>query len=148
MSYLRFAPGEYHAIRRLVQASPLREKSLSALKHFLVAYLPVNRLDLALRISRLNGSQMRILREHFLGRRRTDAPAGNGHSFSEEEFKLINRAVDFPDCPIRILRLCQRSVAERLSGDFPLLARKLARLSEREFGLLCEQAMARGKGSA
>jgi hypothetical protein len=58
MSYLRFSPEEYHVIRRLVRDAPLGKMDLPALKRFLVANLPPDRLDLARRVDRLDDGQM------------------------------------------------------------------------------------------
>jgi hypothetical protein len=65
--HLRFSPEEYRALLRLSGAVALRGTSLTTLRRFLVAHLPVEQLDLARRIDRLDNRRMRTLHEHLVG---------------------------------------------------------------------------------
>jgi hypothetical protein len=148
MSYLRFSPEEYRVLCRLSEQLPLGGTGLTALRHFLVAYMPLDQLALAKRIARLDNRQMRLLYEHLLGQSQTNAPAGKRPTFTEDELKVISQAIDCPRQPLRFLRLFQWSVVERLSDHSPSLAWKLARLSERQFERLYEHVRGRREGSA
>jgi hypothetical protein len=148
MSYLRFSPNEYHAIRRLTQAISLAEVDPPALQHYLVAHLPAQRLQLALRVARLNNRQMQLLREHFLVHQQSYAPEGDKLAFTEEELEVVSQAIDFPRHSLRFLRLFQKSMVDCLSEASPSLAGKLARLSERQFGRFYEYVKGRKEGSA
>ena len=148
MSYLRFSPEEYRALCRLCEQLPLGATGLTAFRHFLVAYMPLDQLELAKRIARLDDRPMRLLQKHLLGRRQAEAPEGDKLPFTEEELKLITRTIDFPRHPLRLLRHFQKSMVERLSDSYPSLAWKLARLSERQFERLYEHVRGRKEGSA
>jgi hypothetical protein len=148
MSYLRFSPDEYRALCRVSQQIPLGGMDHSALQHFLVANLPLEQLDLAKRVARLDDRPMRLLRKHLLGRRQAEAPAGKRYAFTEEEVTVLTQAIDFPGHPLRFLWLVRKSIVERLSDHSPSLAWKLARLSERQFERLYEHVRGRREGSA
>ena len=147
MSYLRFSPDEYRALCRLSQQIPRGGMGLPALQHFLVANLPLEQLDLANRVARLDDRPMRLLHKHLLGRRQAEALEGVKLKFTEEELKLVTQAIDFPRHPLRFLWLVRKSMVERLSDHSPSLAWKLARLSERQFERLYEHVRGRKEGS-
>jgi len=147
MSYLRLSPEEYRVLCRLCEQLPLGATGLTAFRHFLVAYMPLDQLELAKRIARLDDRPMRLLHKHLLGWSQTNALAGKRDAFTEEELKLITRTIDFPRHPLRLLRHFQKSMVERLSDSYPSLAWKLARLSERQFERLYEHVRGRKEGS-
>ena len=147
MSYLHFSPDEYRALCRLAEQIPRGGMGLSALQHFLVANLPLEQLDLANRVARLDDRPMRLLHKHLLGRRQAEALESDKLTFTEEELELIIQAIDFPRHPLRFLRHFQKSMVERLSDAYPSLAWKLARLSERQFERLYEHVRGRKEGS-
>ena len=148
MSYLRLSPEEYRVLCRLCEQLPLGATGLTAFRHFLVAYMPLDQLELAKRIARLDDRPMRLLQKHLLGRRQAEAPAGKRYAFTEEEVTVLIQAIDFPRHPLRFLRHFQKSMVERLSDSYPSLAWKLARLSERQFERLYEHVRGRKEGSA
>jgi hypothetical protein len=147
MSYLHFSPDEYRALCRVSQQVPLGSMDHSALQHFLVANLPLEQLDLANRVARLDDRPMRLLHKHLLGRRQAEALEGDKLPLTEEELELITQAIDFPRHPLRFLWLVRKSMVERLSDHSPSLAWKLARLSERQFERLYERVRGRKEGS-
>ncbi len=147
MSYLRFSPEEYGIISRLAQEIPLSGADLPALKHFLVAYLPLHRLDLTMRISRLDNRQMRLLYEHLKNERK-DAAADGRTLFTEAEMDTVAEACASLVAPTRFLRFFRSALVDHLRDDYTELARKIARLSERQFERLYEQIKGRRKGSA
>jgi hypothetical protein len=148
MSYLRFSPEEYRIISRLAQELPLSGAGLPALKHFLVAYLPLDRLDLTMRISRLDNRQMRLLYEHLKNEREDDVGADGKHLFTAEEMDTVAEACAYVISPPRFLRYFRASLVEHLRDTYPELARKITRLSARQFERLYEQVKGRKKGSA
>jgi hypothetical protein len=148
MSYLRFSPQEYQVICRLAEKLPLSGTELPALKHFLVAYLPLDWLDLTMRISRLDHRQMRLLYERLKKERGETAAADPKHPFTDEEMDAIAEACAAVVFPARFLRYFRASLVNHLRDRFPDLARKIARLSERQFERLYESVKGRSKGSA
>jgi hypothetical protein len=148
MSYLRFSPEEYRSLCRLCEQLPLGATGLTAFRHFLVAYMPLDQLELAKRIARPDDRPLRLLRKHLLGRSQTNALEGDKLPFTEEELELITQAIDFPRHPLRFLWLVRKSMVEHLSDHSPSLARKLARLSERQLERLYEHVRGRKEGSA
>jgi hypothetical protein len=148
MSYLRFSSEEYEIISRLAQEIPLSGADLPALKHFLVAYLPLQRLDLTMRISRLDNRQMRLLYEHLKNDRKEAAGTEGKHLFTDEEVDTVAEACASLVGPTRILRYYRASLVDHLRDAHPELARKVARLSERQFEHLYEEVKGRRKGSA
>src|SRR5690242_10032910 len=124
MSYLRFTPEEYGVICRLCEQIPLGGTDITALRHFLVAYMPLDQLGLARRIARLDRRQMRLLHEDLLGQSQTKTSAAPRAAFTEEELQTITRTIDLPRRHPRFLRLFHRSVVERLSDAYPSLAWK------------------------
>ena len=147
MSYLRLSPEEYRVLFRLCKQLPLGTTGLTAFRHFLVAYMPLDQLELAKRIARLDDRPMRLLHKHLLGRSQTNAPAGKRYALTEEEVTVIIQTIDFPRHPLRFLWLVRKSMVERLSDHSPSLAWKLARLSERQFERLYERVRGRKEGS-
>jgi hypothetical protein len=147
MSYLRFSPDEYGLISRLAQEFPLRGADLPALKHFLVAYLPLDRLDLTMRISRLDNRQMRLLYEHLKNEQNGGTGAGDRHPFTDEEMDTVAEACSSIVSSTRFLRYFRVSLINHLRDTHPELTRKVARLSERQFERLYEQVKGRRKGS-
>ena len=148
MSYLRFSPDEYHLIRRLVGAVPLSGMDPPALQRFLVANLPVDRQGLAMRVDRLDNSQMQLLYEHLLGPNPADAVPGGWDAFTEEELEAVADAWESFPYPIRFLRRFRKPLVHLLSDGSPDLAQKLAGLSDRQFRLLFEYVKGRGEGNA
>jgi hypothetical protein len=148
MSYLRFYPEEYRIISRLAQEIPLSGADLPALKHFLVAYLPLDRLDLTMRISRLDNRQMRLLYDHLKNESKDAAGTDGKLVFTEEEMDTVAEACASVVSPTRFLRYFRASLVEHLRDVYPELARKIARLSGRQFERLYEQVKGRKKGSA
>ena len=148
MSYLRFSPDEYGLISRLAQEIPLSGADLPALKHFLVAYLPLDRLELTMRISRLDNRQMRLLYEHLKNEQQDTARTVGGHLFTEEEMDTVAEVCASIVSPTRFLRYFRMGLINHLRDLHPELARKVARLSERQFERLYEQVKGRRKGSA
>ena len=145
MSYLRFSPDEYRVLRRLVRATPLSEMDLPAVKRFLVANLPLDRLDLAMRIDRLEDGQLQLLYEHLVGHN----PAGAmWDGFTEAELNAVAYAWSSFPYPVRFLRYFRKPLVHLLSDGSPDLAQKLAGLSARQFRLLYEYVRGRREGSA
>jgi hypothetical protein len=148
MRYLRFSPDEYRVMRRLVRTTPLGEMDLPAVKRFLVANLPLDRLDLAMRIDRLEDGQMQLLYEHLVGHKPAGAMRGGWDAFTEGELETVAYAWGSFPYPVRFLRHFRKPLVHLLSDGSPDLAQKLAGLSERQFRLLYEHVRGRREGSA
>jgi hypothetical protein len=147
MSYLHFSPEEYRVLCRLGEQLPLAATGFTAFRHFLVAHMPLDQLALAKRIARLDDRPLRLLQQHLLGRRQAEAREGDTLTFAEEELQLLTQTIDWPRQPLRFLWLFQKSMVQRLRDHSPSLARKLARLSARQFEELYEHVRGRKEGS-
>ena len=147
MSYLRFSPDEYHALCRLCEQFPLGRTSLSALQHFLVANLPLDRLALAMRIDRLDNHQMQLLYEHLVSHHPAEAAQSKWDAFTQAELNAVADAWGSFPYPLRLLRHFRKPLVHLLSDGSPDLAQKLAGLSERQFRLLYEYVKGRMEGS-
>ena len=148
MSHLRFTPDEYHVLRRLVRDAPPSRMEPPALKRFLVANLPLDHLDLARRVDRLEDDQMRLLNERLVRPGPADAGRGEWDAFTEVELDAVADAwASFP-YPVRFARLFRAPLVHLVSDGFPGLAEKLAGLNERQFRLLLEYVRGRREGSA
>lgn len=145
--HLRFSPEEYRALLRLSGAVPLRGTSLTALRRFLVAHLPLEQLDLAMRIDRLDNRRMRILHEHLVGQGPPGPTPGGRQELTEGEFKAVADAWEGFPYPVRFLRYLRQSLIDSLGEIYPDIAGKLARLGQRQFEGLYERVKGRGEGS-
>jgi hypothetical protein len=103
---------------------------------------------LAERIAGLNRRQLGILFDHFSPPDSAGAAPGERPAFSREELRVLAEACESFHGPARFVRYLQAALAEHLCALFPDLARKVARLSERQFERLYEQVAGRGNGSA
>jgi hypothetical protein len=101
---------------------------------------------LAERIAGLNGHQLGILFDHFSQPASAGAAPGEGHAFSGEELRVLAEACESCRGPARFVRYLQAALAERLGDLFPTLARKVARLSDGQFGRLYAQVTGHASG--
>jgi hypothetical protein len=147
MSILRFSSEEYQALCRLAERIPLEEMTPSALQHFLVANLPLQQLDLARRIARLDNRQMRLLHEHLPGPNPDDATPGGWDGLTEEELEAVADVWGSFPYPNRFLRHFREPLVRLFRDTFPGLAQKLARMSEHQFTRLYEYVKGRGDGN-
>jgi len=148
MRYLRFSSEEYQALCRLAEQIPLERMAPSALQDFLVAHLPPQQLGLAKRIARLDNLQMRLLHEHLPGPNPDDARQDGWDALTEEELEAVEVAWDSFPYPNRFLGHFREPLVRLFRDAFPGLARKLARISERQFTRLYDYVKGRGEGSA
>jgi hypothetical protein len=148
MTHLRFSPEDYRTLCRLCQPPlPTRLDSL-AFKRLLVRSLAEAHPSLAERVAELSGQKLRVLHDHFKGRATADAAAGARHAFSPEELTTVAEACESYLHPVRVLRYFRGALVGHLRDFFPALARKLARLSKRQFARLYQQVTRRRDGSA
>jgi hypothetical protein len=148
MSYLRFSPDEYRVLRRLVRAAPRSEMDLPALKGYLVAHLPLDRLDLARRIDRLEDGQMRLLNERLVCPAPRPPDRCEWDAFTEVELEAVADAWGLFLYLVEFLRHFRAPLVHLVSDGFPGLAEKLAGLNERQFMRLYEHLRGRREGSA
>jgi hypothetical protein len=148
MSHLRFSPDEYRTICQLARSIPLGETTVTALRHFLVAYLPLDHLDLAMRIDRLDNRRMRLLYEHLMSHNPAGATQSEWDAFTQAELNAVADAWGSFPYPLRFVRHFRKPLVHLVSDGFPELAQKLAGLSERQFRLLYEYVTRRMEGSA
>jgi hypothetical protein len=147
MTHLRFSPADYRSLRRSCPPPlPTRLDTL-AFKRLLVTSLAEAHPSLAERVAELSGQQLRILHHHFRGSATADAPAGARQAFSPEELTTVAEACASVLHPVRFLRHFRDALVGHLRDFCPGLARKLARLSERQFARLYEQVTRRSNGS-
>ena len=147
MSYLRFSPEEYRVLCRLTEQLPVGATGLTAFRHFLVAYTPLDQLELAKRIARLDNLQMRLLHEHLPGPNPDDSTPDGWDGLTEEELEAVADAWDSFPYPHRFLGHFREPLVYLFRDTFPGLAQKLARMSERQFTRLYDYVKGRGEGN-
>jgi hypothetical protein len=148
MTHLRFSPADYRSLCRFCQPPlPLGLDAL-AFTRLLVTSLAEAHPALAERVAGMSAQKLRILHDHFRGRATADAPADARNAFSRKELNTVAEACESFMRPVRVLRYFRRALVGHLSDFFPNLARKLARLSERQFARLYEHVTRRRDGSA
>jgi hypothetical protein len=147
LSYLRLAPPEYAAIRRVCLRLRLARGPRSAFRRSLLAGLAERTPAVAERVARLRRSEIRLLFEHFsaLGEK-TDRDALSGLT-PDEWATFAEACVSYP-LPVRFVRPFRHMLVELFRDVSPDLARKLERLSARQFERLYGRATARKEGSA
>ncbi|HZY85504.1 MAG TPA: hypothetical protein VFE78_11790, partial [Gemmataceae bacterium] len=65
MSYLRFSPDDYRALRRICSSHPTHALHRRSFKSLLLSSLSTARPALAQRIAQLNGRRLGLLFDHF-----------------------------------------------------------------------------------
>jgi hypothetical protein len=148
MTHLRFSPADYRSLCRLCQARPPTGDDFAAFRRFLLDSLAETRPSLAERIAELDGHRLGILYDHFSKRAPADAARGQRHRFSGEELQVLAEACEPFHGPVRFVRYLRVALVEHLRDLFPDLARKVARLSDRQFERLYKQVTGRPGGSA
>jgi hypothetical protein len=149
MSYLRLSRDDYRTVSRLCYQLDLAFHPRPAFRRLLVEALRGVDLDLAGRVARLGHAELKLLQDHF---RHRHCPVGTGNEvgawdeFSPEEREFLAEACVSAPFPVRFVRPFKRLLVEMLHGAWPDLARKVARLSGRQFELLYERACRRKKG--
>jgi hypothetical protein len=144
-TFLRFTPQEYRAILQACAPLELGAGSFNGFQGFLVQSLATPFPALASRVAHFRRRQVLILLRHLKGARsamvRQDGPARAGGTrpphLTVEEAGIVSQAAGFlwlhdecrPSFKVCLLRL----VEERS----PRLARRLARMSDREIEALC-----------
>ncbi len=135
MNYLRFSPAEYEAVAGVWQARNLHSDPPHSFKHVLAKALSVRFPELAKRISRFGKTALRILGNHL----RQQQPLDEQHDFSAEEISMLAAAGGGLLCNARFIQALRRTLVQYFHHDHPELARKLDRLSLRQFESLCAQ---------
>lgn len=137
VSYLRFSPVEYRALRQACgPVSPLHFRP-RALQRVLIASLQDTHPALATRISQLRIRQLSILCEHFRPRQpkvRHDLTLDEVGTLAEAFGPLLRN--------VRFSHLLQRPLVRQLLLGDPCLAAKLHHLSQEQFREVCEQVRA------
>jgi hypothetical protein len=148
MTHLRFSPADYRSLCRSCPPPLPLGLDPRAFRRLLVTSLAEAHPSLAERIAALNGHQLRTLHDHFRGLAAAGRPKGGRHGLSAQELTTVAEACESYLHPVRVLRYFRDALVGHLRDLFPGLARKLARLSERQFARLYEQVTRRSNGSA
>jgi hypothetical protein len=152
MTYLRFTPKEFRAVRLACRAMDLHKPFTGGFKLTLVQALLGSAPELAHRLTRLSRRQLELLYGHLQERRQR--PAGHhrpaeseaGDGLTAEEFQAVARACPPFVLQARFLPLFKRFLARHFGRAAPALARKLARLSDRQVERLYGQVTGTGSG--
>ena len=147
MSYLRFIPAEYETIARCSREHDLAARNQPTFKRLLIQALREVRPELAVRIAGLGRKRMDVLYGHFRfgPRPAADAPAPAvdvEQRFTPGEIQTLAEACGAAASPVRFVRPFRRVLVELFEEVSPRLARKLNRLSSREWEGLYEQVRA------
>jgi hypothetical protein len=136
-TYLHFTRKEFGAICRARRSIPLTEGSLAAFQSSLVRALALVQPGLARRIAAFRSYEVGILFEHLKGRDET-SPA-----FTTAECEAVARVCGSVVLPQRFVASFQEALVGHFRSAWPILAEKLARLTEQEVGDLCERVRQR-----
>jgi hypothetical protein len=155
MSYLRFTPEEFRAIRRTCDSVELSDDFFAVFRYFLVESLSDMLPILAIRIARLRTSQLLLL-YGFLRRQKTSEVRNRGLTrrgadewgLTFEELQVIRRASGPFFLHDGSLGSFQDYLVYNLSKTRPGLAAKLSRLRPRQMARLYQQANKRSRWNA
>ncbi len=146
MAYIRFTPDDYDALRRICSPHLTHALHPRSFKRLLLSRLSTTRPALAERIAELSSRRLSILFDHF-SRRHSAGAGGERHTFSGEELRVLADACEPFLAPVRFVRYLRMALADRLRDLFPDLARKVAGLSDEQFGRLYAQVTGQAGGS-
>src|SRR5262249_13762717 len=155
MTYLRFTPEEFRAIRRACDSVDLSGDFFAVFKYFLVESLSARLPMLAIRIARFGRPQLRLL-YGFLRRQKTTEGRNRGRTGREkdecgltfEELQVIRRASGPFLLHDGSLDSFQDYLVHILGETRPALAAKLARLRPGQIARLYHQANQRIRWNA
>jgi hypothetical protein len=155
LSYLRFTPEEFRAIRQACDPVHLNADFLAVFKYFLVEALDDTLPDLATRIRRFRRSQL-VLLYGFLRQQRTAAAKSQAQTRREESECGLTaeelQAVRYASDPFFLHDGYPGSFRDFLLYNLrearPRLAAKLARLHPRQIARLYQQAKRRSRWNA
>ena len=155
MSFLRFTPEEFRAIRQACDAVHLSGDFLAVFKYFLVEALDDTLPDLATRIRRFRRSQL-VLLYGFLRQQRTAAAKSQEQTRTEEgecgltaeELQAVRYATDPFFLHDGDLGSFRDFLLYNLRETRPRLAAKLAQLRPRQMVRLYQQAKRRSRWNA
>ena len=138
MSYLRFTPDEYRTIADVCHEHRLDQLSQPAFHRRLMETLRRLAPALADRIARLGRAKRTLLYWHF----RTRTPVVRPRlTFTAQDLRLVAEACLTVPFRVRVVRPFKHVLVELFQEECPALARKLARLSGRQFEQLYEQVV-------
>jgi hypothetical protein len=147
LSYLRLTIAEYRAIRRECLRLNPGASSRSAFRRGLVTALATKSTAVARKVAGLRRSELRLLHEHFsepIELAIRDKPCALN---PDEWVAFAEACVSYP-LPVRFVRPFRHMLVDLFRDVSPELARKLERLSARQFEQLYGEATERHKGSA
>jgi hypothetical protein len=155
LSYLRFTPDEFRAIRHVCDSVELSDDFFAVFKYYLVELLSDTLPDLAKRVSRFRRPQLGLL-YGFLRSQKTSQIRSRGRTWREEdacgltleELQAVRRASSPFFLHDGSLGSFQDYLVYNLGGTRPGLAAKLARLRPRQIAKLYHQANKRGRWNA
>ena len=144
MSYLRFTHAEYQTMAHFCREQGLAARSQPAFKRSLVQALADASPALSRRVAGLGGARLNLLylHFHFATRPAADAPpaADVEGRFTPGELQTLAEACGSVPSPVRFVRPFRRVLVELFEEVAPALARKLDRLSGREWERLYDRA--------
>jgi hypothetical protein len=143
MSYLRFSPQEYHAIRNICGPLDLAARRPQVVKRALVKVLTTTNKPLADRLARFTWSQYHILCEHLRGLCQTPVQV----YLDPLEVKTLIDTFGPLLFNVRFASPLKRILVRRLMEASPELAEKLHGLSPEQFTELCHQVVGLLRGS-
>jgi hypothetical protein len=151
MSYLRLSRDDYRTVSRLCYQLDLTYQPRPVFQRLLVEGLRSLRLGVADRIARLRPGELKALHDHFRHQHclvERGKGFGGRDQFTPEEWQtlqtLTEACVSGP-FRVRFVRGFMWLLVAMLHGAWPVLARKVARLSVRQFEPLYERARGRKK---
>lgn len=138
MSYLRLPRADFEAIVKLCRPVKLTEGFFPVFKFFLVEALADSSRELAARVAQLHGPSLRLLFNR-LRDLLAEPPAETRHGLTPEESAAFAAACRALTARCRSLRHFREFLVLHFEEASPALAKKLARLSRRQFERLYGQ---------
>ena len=144
LSYLRLPRKEFETISLLLGPIPLSDDFFPSFQVVLVQSLADTLPDLSAQLAELRPPQLRLLYKR-LQEERGGRPTEPRYGLNLEEFEAFTQACQCVVSSVRFLRHCRDFLVEHFEETMPVLGKKLARLSRRQFERLYAQASGQRK---
>jgi hypothetical protein len=139
VTYLRLTPAEYRYLCHVCRRLDVTHCRRPVFRRRLAEGLADSSPDLRNKVALLGRAELRLLHEHFREPARRLA-SRSLHGLTRGEWGVFIAACETYPLPVRFVRAFRHTLADLLREVSPGLARKLRRLSGRQFERLYEWA--------
>ena len=144
LSYLRLPRKEFETISLLLGPIPLSDDFFPSFQTVVVQSLAKGSAEISAKIAELRPPQLRLLYKR-LQEERKGRPTETQYGLNREELEAFTQACQCVASSVRFLRHCRDFLVEHFEETLPVLGKKLARLSRRQFERLYAQASGQRK---